>query len=90
MTYDAHALASPTLMAPVTTTLDWLVEALAGVVRQGVENGELRDDLDPAALACTIAAVVQGGYVLARAHGDASPFDAAVDGAVGLLERASV
>ncbi|SOD64514.1 transcriptional regulator, TetR family [Streptomyces zhaozhouensis] len=89
MTYDADVLASPVLMAPVTRTMDWLVETIAGVVRQGVENGELRDDVDPEALACTVAAVVQGGYVLARAHGDTSPFDAAVDGAVGLLERAA-
>ncbi len=89
MTYDADVLASPPLMAPVTTTLDWLVDAVAAVVRQGIENGELLDDIDPAALACTIAAVVQGGYVLARAHGDASRFDAAVEGAVGLLERAA-
>ncbi|MEQ4725205.1 TetR/AcrR family transcriptional regulator [Nonomuraea sp. B19D2] len=89
MTYDADVLASPTLLEPVTKTLDWLVETIAGVIRQGVEKDELRADIDPATLACTIAAVVQGGYVLARAHGDTSRFDAAVEGAVDLLERAA-
>jgi TetR/AcrR family transcriptional repressor of nem operon len=89
MTYDADVLASRALLEPVATTLNWLVDTIAQVIRQGIENRELRADINPATLACTLAAVVQGGYVLARAHGDASRFDATVDGAVDLLERAT-
>ncbi|MFD0485393.1 TetR/AcrR family transcriptional regulator [Kineococcus sp. GCM10028916] len=88
MTYDADVLATPALLEPVTATLDWLVTAIAEVIRQGVEDRELQADTDPEALACTVAAVVQGGYVLARAHHDTSRFDAAVEGAVALLNQA--
>jgi AcrR family transcriptional regulator len=89
MTYDAEVLASSTLLEPVATTLEWLVDTIAEVIRQGIESRELRADIKPESLACTVAAVVQGGYVLARAHGDASRFDAAAQGAVDLLERAA-
>ncbi|MFE0877159.1 TetR/AcrR family transcriptional regulator [Streptomyces smyrnaeus] len=89
MTYVAGALASPALMAPVTTTLNWLLEAVADAARRSIENGELRDDIDPTALACTAATVVRGGRPLARAHGNPSQFGAAVDGAVSTLERAA-
>ncbi|MER7163287.1 TetR/AcrR family transcriptional regulator, partial [Streptomyces lydicus] len=39
----------------------------------------------PVATAATVAAVVQGGYVLARAADDPAPFDAAVQGVLALL-----
>jgi AcrR family transcriptional regulator len=71
MTFDAEVVASPDLLAPV--------------LRDGIGSGELRADLDPRALASTVVAVVQGGYVLARAQQDVAAFDAAIDGAVILL-----
>ena len=42
----------------------------------------------PADLARTLAAVIQGGYVLARAKGEQGPMDAAIRGAVALLDAA--
>jgi len=88
MTFDPDVIASPSLLEPVTSTLGWLVDALAAVIQEGVDAGELAADVRPVPLASTIAAVVQGGYVLARAQGDTYPFDAAIDGAVDLLQRA--
>ncbi|HEY3501762.1 MAG TPA: hypothetical protein VGN37_03110 [Actinocatenispora sp.] len=58
----------------------WYVRSLAGR-----DAGELARALDPAATAVTIVAVLQGGYVLARAAGDTDPFEQAVSGALGLL-----
>ncbi|MBO8199264.1 TetR/AcrR family transcriptional regulator [Streptomyces smyrnaeus] len=87
MTCFVGALASPALMAPVTTTRNWLLEAVADAARRSIENGELRDDIDPTTLACNAATVVRGGCPLARAHGNPSQFGAAVDGAVSTLER---
>jgi AcrR family transcriptional regulator len=87
MTFDPDVVATPALLQPVATTLDWLVNEIATVVRRGVEDGELAADVDAVQLASLVVAVVQGGYVLARAQGDAGPFDAAIDGAVSLLAR---
>lgn len=39
----------------------------------------------PADVAAAVVAVVQGGYVLARAAGDRAPFDRAISGAIHLL-----
>jgi hypothetical protein len=52
---------------------------------EGRECGELDDALDPQATAATIVAVLQGGYVLARAADSAAPFDQAITGVLGLL-----
>ena len=90
MTFDSDVVGSPALLQPVAATLDWLVTTIAAVVRKGIDAGELAADIEPVQLASTIAAVVQGGYVLARAQGDTGPFDAAVQGAMNLLERATV
>jgi TetR/AcrR family transcriptional regulator, transcriptional repressor for nem operon len=83
LTYDPEVLATPALREPVQQTLGWLRDRLAGVVREGCERGELF--LDPDAVAATIIAVLQGGYVLARAAGTTEPFDQAMAGVLALL-----
>jgi TetR/AcrR family transcriptional repressor of nem operon len=86
---DPEVVASAELRAPVEETFAWLCGRLAEVLAGGQEAGELDPDLDPAAIAATIAAVLQGGYVLARAAGDVAPFDLAIDGALALLAKAA-
>ena len=85
MTYDADVLASPELLAPVAQTLAWLVEALADVITEGIECGQLRADVDAREVASMLVATIQGGYVLARAGQDPAAFDAAVRGALQSL-----
>ncbi|MEI5100828.1 TetR/AcrR family transcriptional regulator [Streptomyces sp. PmtG] len=85
LTMDPDVIASEELRAPVTETLSWLRERLAGIVREGVERGEFSPSLDAAEIASTIVATVQGGYVLARATGSPEAFDAGVRGLLALL-----
>lgn len=82
---DPDILASAELRQPVTETLDWLHARLTAVLAEGVAHGEFPADLDPATTATTISAVVQGGYVLARAAGSEAPFTQAVEGLEKLL-----
>ncbi|WP_329321122.1 TetR/AcrR family transcriptional regulator [Streptomyces sp. NBC_01262] len=82
---DPDVVASPELRRPLDETFDWLRRRLAGVLAEGVARGELPGSLDPADTAATIVAVLQGGYVLARAAGSTDPFDRAVDGLLALL-----
>jgi AcrR family transcriptional regulator len=89
MAMDPEVTASDELRAPVRETFAWLAERVAGIVADGIAAGELRPGLDPADTAAAITAVVQGGYVLARAAGDREPFDRAVRGALGLLAAAA-
>ena len=85
LTMDPDVMANAELRAPVDETLDRLRERLAGIVQEGLDRGELSGPLDPAALAATIVATVQGGYVLARSSGAPAAFEAAVDGLLMLL-----
>ena len=85
MTYDTDVLVSPELLAPVAQTLAWLVAALADVIAEGIECGQLRADVDAREVASMLVATIQGGDVLARAGQDPAAFDAAVRGALQSL-----
>jgi AcrR family transcriptional regulator/quercetin dioxygenase-like cupin family protein len=85
LTQDPDVMADPDLRAPVEETLTWLAGRLADVLAAGRTAGELAPALDPVATAATIVATLQGGYVLARAAGDAASFDRAVAGVLALL-----
>ncbi|MFJ9416633.1 TetR/AcrR family transcriptional regulator [Streptomyces sp. NPDC101227] len=85
MTQDRDVVQDPELRRPLDEMFGWLQGRIAEVLAEGQERGELAAGLDPADTAATVTAVVQGGYVLARAADDAAPFDAAVRGALSLL-----
>jgi AcrR family transcriptional regulator len=87
MTGDADVLESAVLHDVVATTFDRLRADVVAVVRDGVHNDEFARDVEPDEVADTVLAVVQGGYVLARAAGDPAPFDRAVRGAVAMLDH---
>ncbi|MHA6761478.1 TetR/AcrR family transcriptional regulator [Streptacidiphilus sp. PAMC 29251] len=82
---DPEIVADPELRHPLEQTLDWLQGRLAEVIAEGQRHGELSAALDPLATATAIVAVMQGGYVLARASNDPSRFDRAVSGVLALL-----
>jgi TetR/AcrR family transcriptional repressor of nem operon len=85
LTQDSDVIAHPELREPVKETFAWLTDRLAELLREGCANGEIDSGLDPAATAAALVAVLQGGYVLARAAGSAKVYAQAVDGALGLL-----
>ncbi|MEV0372073.1 TetR/AcrR family transcriptional regulator [Streptomyces sp. NPDC050636] len=85
MTQDRDVVQNRELRQPLDEMFDWLQGRITEVLAEGQRRGELAAGLDPAAIAATVAAVVQGGYVLARAADDTAPFDAAVRGALSLL-----
>lgn len=82
---DPDVVADPELRAPVAQTFGWLRDRLAEVVADGKRAGEFPESLDPQRTAATIAAVLQGGYVLARAADSTEPFELAVQGLIDLL-----
>ena len=82
---DPDIVESAQLRAPLDETFDWLRGRLAEVVAEGQAAGELPDGLDAADTAATIVAVLQGGYVIARAAGSVEPFDRSIDGVLRLL-----
>lgn len=85
LTQDPDVMADQNLRAPVEETLSWLRERLAEVLSEGRAHGELDPALDPQVTAATVVAVLQGGYVLARAADSTAPFDQAITGVLSLL-----
>ncbi|MFD3651807.1 TetR/AcrR family transcriptional regulator [Streptomyces sp. NPDC058620] len=85
LTMDPDVVARDDLRAPVDETLTWLRGRLAGIVQEGVDQGEFAPEIVPEEIAAAMVATVQGGYVLARASGSPAAFDAAVAGLLALL-----
>lgn len=85
LTQDPEIIADPTLRAPVEQTFTWLRHRIGEVIAEGQAGGEMTSTVPPEQAASMICAVLQGGYVLARAQGDTAPFDEAIDGAIALI-----
>ncbi|MGW0877258.1 TetR/AcrR family transcriptional regulator [Streptomyces sp. NPDC002740] len=85
LTMDPEVIASDELREPVDDTIDRIRERIAHLVEEGKEQGQFAPELDGEAIAATVVATVQGGYVLARASGSPTAFDAGVRGLLSLL-----
>jgi len=82
---DQEVLADPQLREPIDETFSSTIERLAEVLREAQEAGEVRADVDADQVATTLVAVIQGGYVLARAHRSPSRYTDAVEGVLALV-----
>jgi TetR/AcrR family transcriptional repressor of nem operon len=86
MTEDAEVMASAELRRPVEHALERLRLGLGELLEEGQRSGEFGPAMSPAKVAATLAATVQGGYVLAKAAGQEQIFEDAVEGAIELLQ----
>ena len=73
------------LRGPVAEYFAFVQERIEASVREAVQAGDLPATLDARDTAATLVAVVQGGYVLSRVHGDGVHLERATRGALGLL-----
>ena len=89
MTQDPQVREDQVLLAPVARAFSTMHASWVKVLREAVAAGQLRPDLDPARLAHTLMAVLQGGYVLAIAQQDPGPCDDARTGALDLIRAAA-
>ncbi len=88
LVHDADVVAHGALREPIAASFAYVERALADALIEAQREGALAGDLDAADLAASIVAVVQGGYVLARAAQDPIQMDRATRGAVALLDAA--
>lgn len=89
MAEDADVLSTPELFEILQSTFARLRALLTQTLQAGILAGELPSELNATELADTVLAVVQGGYILARAEDSPLPFERAVSGAVALLHTAA-
>jgi len=74
------------IRAPVAAWFDYAEGKVKEALQQAQVNGELREGVDPGDLALTLMALVQGGYLLARAHRDPAAMHRSLAGGMALLE----
>ena len=77
------------LRAPVAAWFEYVEGKLRDAFDEARAAGQLGAYVEPGELALTITAVVQGGYLLARAHADPGAMRRALDGAMALLEASA-
>jgi len=88
MTQDPQVVVDAELIAIVAGAFDTMLDRWEQAISDAIAAGELPTTIVPTELARTLAAVIQGGYVLARAKGEQGPMDAAIRGVTSLLDAA--
>lgn len=88
MTQDPQVVVDAELITIVANAFDTVLGRWEEAIAAAIAAGELPASIAAGELARTLAAVIQGGYVLARAKGEQGPMDAAIRGAVSLLDAA--
>jgi AcrR family transcriptional regulator len=86
---DPDIISNEELRQPLEALFDYVRLQLATIIQSGIDHGEFDPDLHPINTADMIAAVVQGGYVLARVSGHPEPFQRAVAGVIDMLRTRS-
>ncbi|QBD76617.1 TetR family transcriptional regulator [Ktedonosporobacter rubrisoli] len=74
------------LRDPISSYFTYSKRELTAALAQAQQDGTLSPSINVADLATTLIAVVQGGYVMARALQDAEAMEQAIRGALALLE----
>lgn len=88
MTQDPQVVADAELITIVADAFDTVLGRWEQAITAAIAAGELPATIIAADLARTLTALLQGGYVLSRAKGEQAPMDAAVRGALSLLDAA--
>ncbi len=89
MTQDPKVVEDPEMLDIIAGAFDTMRDRWETLVSSAVDRRELPADTDVRALCDALAAVIQGGYVLARARGSQEPMDSAIRGMVALLDAAA-
>jgi AcrR family transcriptional regulator len=89
LAYDPQIVQLDPLRAPVASYFASVERMLTTVLLEAQQEGSIEPDLHAADLATSLVAVVQGGYVLARANQDPARLDRATRGALSLLDGVS-
>ncbi len=79
------SIEEPQIRRPVREYFAYVEARAATVLAGAVREGEISPEVNPGDIAASLVAVVQGGYVLARAHRDPEYMARATRGALAML-----
>jgi AcrR family transcriptional regulator len=81
------AIEDDALRAPVAAYLDHITGLIAASLSEAQQRGELEPSIDAGQIGATLMAIVEGGFVLARAHWDEARMREVLAGAMVLVDR---
>jgi TetR/AcrR family transcriptional repressor of nem operon len=77
------------IRAPVAAWFEYAEAKVKEALEEAQANGQLREGVQVGDLALTITALLQGGYLVARAHHDPTAMHRALAGGMALLESST-
>jgi TetR/AcrR family transcriptional repressor of nem operon len=81
-----QVIAQDNLRDPVVAYFAYVEQELAEVLGQAQQEGTVSENVNTSDLAATLIAIIQGGYVLARAFQDPRRMHQAIHGALTLID----
>jgi TetR/AcrR family transcriptional regulator, transcriptional repressor for nem operon len=82
---ETDVLSDPDLREPIARYFRHVARRISEALHAGVRDGSVKPELDIEAVATTILAVVQGGFLISRATADPCGINLATRGMVSLL-----
>ena len=83
------SIADEAIRAPVAAWLEYAEAKVKEALEEAQACGQVREGVDAGDLALTITALLQGGYLVARAHHDPAAMHRALAGGMALLESST-
>lgn len=80
----------PDFRQAVAAYLNHVEARIAEAIAAGQAEGSFDPRMDAAAMGALFLSVIEGGYILARAHWDPARMTRALDGACAMLDRISI
>ena len=84
--YDPDIYSDPELLEPLNSMFQWIIGKISTTIEESIKQNELKD-IDTTELSSTIAATLQGGYVIARSKKSIEPFNQSISGLLNLINN---
>jgi len=86
---NESAIESEAFRQPIAAFLEHIATHLQVCLKAAQQQGTLAGNLEPAAIAAALVAVIEGGFVMARVYWEPAKMRLAVEGALQLLDVVS-
>lgn len=84
--YDPDIYSDNELLQPLDNMFQWIINLISTTIEESIQQHELKST-NSSELSSTIAATLQGGYVIARSKKSIEPFNQSINGLLNLIKN---
>lgn len=84
--YDPDIYSDKELLEPLDNMFQWIIYIISITINESIQKNELKN-INTTELSTTIAATLQGGYVIARSKKSIEPFNQSINGLLKLIKN---